>query len=104
MLEPQCPADDIVELYDRIAGDDGVIDAEEFAEGVRKRLRLAVSLRKASTTVQAWWRGILIRVPESVRYAQIRRRQLAGVSASKEIVALARLSTVDRVTSQVRRC
>ena len=58
---------------------------------VRKRLRLAVSLRKASTTVQAWWRGILIRVPESVRYAQIRRRQLAGVSASKEIVALARI-------------
>jgi hypothetical protein len=34
VLEPHCPDDDIVELYDRIAGDDGVIDAEEFAEGV----------------------------------------------------------------------
>ena len=34
VLEPYCPADDIVELYDRIAGEDGVIDAEEFAEGV----------------------------------------------------------------------
>lgn len=34
VLEPHCPNDDIVELYDRIAGDDGVIDAEEFAEGV----------------------------------------------------------------------
>ena len=34
ILEPHCPDDDIVELYDKIAGDDGVIDAEEFAEGV----------------------------------------------------------------------
>ena len=34
VLEPHCPDYDIVELYDRIAGDDGVIDAEEFAQGV----------------------------------------------------------------------
>ena len=34
VMEPNCPEEDVVELYDRIAGDDGVIDAEEFAGGV----------------------------------------------------------------------
>jgi len=34
VMEPHCPEEDVIELYDRIAGDDGVIDAEEFAQGV----------------------------------------------------------------------
>ena len=34
VMEPHCPELDVVDLYDRIAGDDGVIDAEEFAQGV----------------------------------------------------------------------
>jgi hypothetical protein len=34
VMEPHCPKHDVIDLYDQIAGDDGVIDAEEFAQGV----------------------------------------------------------------------
>jgi hypothetical protein len=34
VMEPHCPEHDVIDLYDQIAGDDGVIDAEEFAQGV----------------------------------------------------------------------